>query len=85
MSVNQEKLGLYKRLKLEKIKKELEEIQGNGKESILLIAEKLEKELIDQGYKVGINIEIWHHEDSKIEVCVESGSVRIGGRFYDRY
>ena len=52
MTVNQDKLGLYKRLKLEKIKKELEEIQSNGKESILLIAERLIKELKDQGYDV---------------------------------
>jgi len=77
MSVNQDKLGLYKRLKLEKVKKELEEIQSNGKESILLIAERLEKELIDQGYKVGISIDIWHHENQRVEVQVENE--RIGG------
>ena len=52
MAVNQDKLGLYKRIKLEKVKKELEEIQSNGEESILLIAERLLKELTNQGYKV---------------------------------
>lgn len=50
--VDQDKLGLYKRLKLEKVKKELEAIQSNGKESIRLIAERLVKELTDQGYDI---------------------------------
>ena len=73
------KLGLYKRLKIEKVKKELAEIQSAGEESILLIAERLEKELIDQGYKTGIYISLWHHEG--IRISVETQGEKIGGRF----
>ena len=79
MAVNQDKLGLYKRLKLEKVKKELEAIQLNGEESILLIAERLEKELIDQGYKPEVYITLWHHKGARIQVSLED--VRIGGRY----
>ena len=75
MSVNQDKLGLYKRLKFEKVKKELEAIQSNGEESILLIAKRLEKELIDQGYKTGIQIAIWHFENG--DMWVEAGDKTI--------
>lgn len=79
MVADQNKLGLYKRMKLEKVQKELDEIQSAGKESILLIAERLEKELIDQGYKIGVYIALWHHSNCSMEIEVEGQ--RIGGRY----
>jgi len=77
--MDENKLGLYKRLKIEKVEKELNEIQSAGEESILLIAERLEKELIDQGYKTGIAITTWHHENCRIRVDVEGKT--IGGDY----
>lgn len=58
--MDENKLGLYKKLKIEKIKKDLDEIQLAGKESILLIAHRLIKELVDQGYDVnGVGTEAY--------------------------
>ena len=69
------KLGFHKRLKINKVKKELEEIQSNGKESILLIARRLEKELIDQGYDMDIHIGIWHFESGAFQVEVNRKTI----------
>jgi len=77
--MDENRLGLYKKMKIEKVQKDLDEIQAAGEESILLIAERLEKELIDQGYKPGLCITLWHHTDCRIRV--ESGNNTIGGRF----
>jgi hypothetical protein len=75
--VDQDKLGLYKKRKLDKVKRELEGIQESGKEAIIIIAKRLEKELLDQGYEVGIHIDIWHHSGSEIEIRAEGN--KIGG------
>jgi len=85
MSVNQDKLGLYKKLKLEKVKKELEEIQSNGKESILLIAKRLLKELTDQGYDItgigdentnGVYFSLFRYWDNEINLSGHKFEVR---------
>jgi hypothetical protein len=75
---NEDKLGLYKRQKLEKVQKELEQIQCTGEKAILLIAKRLEQELINQGYNPGVFIQIWHFDTSEIQVQVDDQ--RIGGR-----
>ena len=77
--MNENKLALYKKMKIDKITKELNEIQSAGEESILLIAERLEKELIDQGYEVGIHIALWHHENDRM--YVQSENKAIGRRY----
>ena len=74
--MNEQQLGLYKKLKIDKVKKDLNEIQSTGKESILLIAKRLEKELIDQGYEVGIQIAIWHFKTGAFEVETGNGTIR---------
>ena len=76
MVANPDKLGLYKRLKLEKVKKDLGEIQSAGKESILLIVKRLEKELIDQGYDLGIQIAIWHFKTGAFEIDTGHETIR---------
>ncbi|MBX4259784.1 hypothetical protein KTC96_24980 (plasmid) [Clostridium estertheticum] len=83
--VEQDKLGLYKRLKLEKVKKELEQIQSNGKESILLIAKRLIKELADQGYDItgigeensnGVYFSVFRYRDNEINLSGHKFEVR---------
>lgn len=69
-------LGLYKKLKIDKVKKDLNEIQSAGKESILLIAKRLEKELIDQGYDMDIQIAVWHFENGTFQVEVGRTTIR---------
>jgi len=73
---DQNKLGLYKKMKIDKVAKELEEIQSAGKESILLIAERLEKELLDQGYGKEAMVTIWHHEGYSLSVDLGKISIR---------
>ena len=77
--MDENKLGLYKRMKIEEVEKDLADIHAAGEESILLIAERLEKELIDQGYKTGISIMLWHHTGARMEISVEGKT--IGGRY----
>lgn len=68
-----DKLGLYKKQKLAKIQKELDEIQDAGKEGIVLIANRLIKELTNQGYDVKGSelikyISIYAFEENDIQV-----------------
>ena len=77
--MDEHKLGLYKKLKIDKVEKDLKEIQPAGEQSILLIAKRLEKELIDQGYAVGIHITIWHFESGGFQVQIENKTIREDG------
>ncbi|MCT8978280.1 hypothetical protein N4T77_16960 [Clostridium sp. CX1] len=74
-----EKEGLKAKQLLNKVQQDLNNIQLQGKERIVFIIEKLEQELINQGYDVDDGlIALWRHPGYKIELQV--GSKRIGGQ-----
>lgn len=77
--VKKGKEGLKTKELLDKIKQELNNIQKEGKERIIFIAERLEQELINQGYEMKdcSLIMLWKHPGYKIEIEIDGKS--IGG------